>query len=515
MTQEIRLLVIGLDAAEQSLIQRWMDSGDLPTLADLRDRAVWGRTTNEPGLYTGAVWPSIFTGVSAGRHGCYYYRQIVNGTYSTAHFHPDDLKYPPFWKAISDAGRRVAIVDVPKSMLTEDLNGIQVVDWGLHDPSFPSVRCWPSALAEELTQRFGVDPVGQCDAADRSPAQYRELRDRLIARIDRKRSLIQHFLQQGNWDLFLAVFGDSHCAGHQFWHLHEPEDGQHEATGLGDPLKHIYMALDRAIGQIIDQVGPDTTVMVFTSHGIGPNNDANALLDEILRRLEGTPSSHWPKVTRSVRSLYRSFLPVDLRTRLRPLAAKAFSSVERIDDLSVAHDRQRRKCFMLPSNDNCGSIRVNLVGREPHGRVHPGAESDAFCASLAEDLREIVNLETGEPVVKEVLKTADHYSGDHLDDLPDMIVRYNRGSPIRRVHSSKIGNVEGDSPTCRTGDHRPEGLFFVSGPGLRPGHLKETISAMDLAPTMAGLLGLELPDVDGEPIVALLRDTSVANITDL
>jgi predicted AlkP superfamily phosphohydrolase/phosphomutase len=515
MTQETRLLAIGLDAAEQSLIRRWMDSGELPTLAGLRERAVWGRTTNEPGLYAGAVWPTIFTGVSAARHGCYYYRQICNGTYRTAHFHPDDLKYPPFWKAISDAGCRVAIVDVPKSMLTAGLNGIQVVDWGLHDPSLPSVRCWPPALAEELTRRFGVDPVGQCDAADRSPAQYQDLRDRLIARIDRKRSLIEHFLQQGGWDLFLAVFGDSHCAGHQFWHLHEPEDGQQEATGLGDPLKDIYIALDSAIGQLIDQVDSDTTVMVFTSHGFGPHYDATALLDEILRRLEGTPNIHWPKVTQSVRSIYRSFLPVDLRTRLRPLAAKVFDSVERIDDLSVAHDRQARKCFMLPSNDNCGNIRVNLVGREPQGRIRPGEEFDAFCASLARDLLEIVNLETGQPVVKEVLKTADHYSGNHLHDLPDIIVRYHRGSRIRRVHSTKIGNIEGESLSCRSGDHRPEGLFFVSGPGLRSDHLNQTISAMDLAPTMAALLGIELPDVDGEPIAALLPNTSEATITDV
>ena len=63
MTRETRLLAIGLDAAEQSLIRRWIDSGELPVLASLRDRAVCGRTTNEPGLYTGAVWPTIFTGV--------------------------------------------------------------------------------------------------------------------------------------------------------------------------------------------------------------------------------------------------------------------------------------------------------------------------------------------------------------------------------------------------------------------------------------------------------------------
>ena len=515
MTQKTRLLAIGLDAAEQSLIRRWMDSGDLPTLAGLRERSVWGYIINEPGLYSGAVWPSIFTGVSAGRHGSYYYRQIVNGTYRTAHFDPDDLKHPPFWKAISDSGLRVAVIDVPKSMLTAGLNGIQVVDWGLHDPSFPSVRCWPPPLAEEVTRRFGVDPVGQCDTADRSPAQYRDLRDRLIARIDRKRSLIEHFLQQGGWDLFLAVFGDSHCAGHQFWHLHAPEDGQHEATGLGDPLKDVYIALDSAIGRLLDQVDSDTTVIVFTSHGFGSPYNANALLNKVLRRLEGTPYIHWPEVTQPVRSAYRSFLPVDLRTRLRPLAAKVFNGVERIDDLSAARDRKGRRCFMLPSSDNCGNIRVNLVGREPQGCVRPGAEFDAFCTSLAADLMEIVNLETGQPVVKEVLKTADHYSGDHLDDLPDIIVRYHRESRIRRVHSTKIGTIEGESLSCRTGDHRPEGLFFARRPGLRPGHLNQAVSAMDLAPTIAALLGFELPDVDGEPIAALLYDASVANITDV
>jgi predicted AlkP superfamily phosphohydrolase/phosphomutase len=254
-------------------------------------------------------------------------------------------------------------------------------------------------------------------------------------------------------------------------------------------------------------VDADTTVMVFTSHGFGRHYGANPLLDEILRRLEGTPSLHWPNVMRPVRSLYRSLLPVDLRTRLRPLAAKVFDGVEQIDDLSVARDRQARKCFMLPSNDNCGNIRVNLVGREPKGRIRAGADFDAFFSALAEDLLEIVNLDTGQPVVKEVLKTADHYSGGHVDDLPDIIVRYNRDAEIRRIGSAKIGIIEGDSPSSRTGDHRPEGLFFVSGPGLSPGHLNEAVGAIDLAPTMASLLGLELPDADGNPMTALLRET--------
>lgn len=503
MKQKTKLLAIGLDAAEQSLLQRWMDSGDLPTLAGLREGSLWGYTTNEPGLYTGSVWPSIFTGVSAGRHGCYYYRQIVNGTYKTEIFRPDDLKHPPFWQALSDSGLRVAVIDVPKSAVCEGLNGIQVADWGLHDPNQPFVGCWPPALAEEVTRRFGRDPVGQCDAADRNPDQYRDLRDRLIARIERKRSLIEYFLSQGEWDLLLAVFGDSHCAGHQLWHLHEAAEAGLAASQLGDPLKDVYMALDKALGQLLDQVGPDTAVVVFTSHGFGTHYDANHLLDEALRRMEGAPRIHWPKVTRLTRSLYRSLLPVDLRTRLRPLTAKAIDTIEGIDDFSAVQDRQGRKCFMLPSNDNCGSIRVNLVGREPQGRIRPGVEYDDFFASLSADLLQIVNLETGGPVVREVLKTAEHFSGDRLDDLPDIIVRYHRDAPIERIRSPKIGDIEGESQASRTGDHRPEGLFFVRRTGLRPAPLNQAVSTTDLAPTMAALLGLELPDVDGRPISAL------------
>lgn len=503
--KKTKLLVIGLDAAEQSLIRRWIDSGDLPNLANLSEQSVQAPTTNEPGLYTGSVWPSIFTGVSAGRHGCYYYRQIVNGTYRTAHFRPDQLKHPPFWKAVSDAGRRVAVVDVPKSMLTEGINGIQVVDWGLHDPSYPRVQCWPPSLAQEITERFGVDPVGQCDAADRSPGQYRHLRDRLLVRVDRKRSMIQHLLRKENWDLFLTVFGDSHCAGHQFWHLHEPENGVHAKDGLEDLLRDVYVALDKAIGQLLKEVSSDTNVMVFTSHGFGSHCDANHLLDEVLRRLEGTPNSRWPRIMQPVRSFYRSTLPVDLRTRLRPLAGKMFEGVESIDDFSVARVRQGRKCFMLPSNDNCGNIRVNLVGREPRGQIRAGQEFDDFFSSLAEDLLQIVNIDTGQPVVKEVLKTAEHFCGDHIDDLPDIIVRYHRGSKIRRIHSAKIGDVEGDTRASRTGDHRPGGLLFVRGPCLGSGHLNAAVPAIGLAPTMAAMLGIELRSVDGVPVEALLR----------
>ena len=49
-------------------------------------------------------------------------------------------------------------------------------------------------------------------------------------------------------------------------------------------------------------------------------------------------------------------------------------------------DRARRKAFAVVHNDISGAIRINMVGREPKGKVKPGAELEAFCAQLTQDL---------------------------------------------------------------------------------------------------------------------------------
>ena len=124
---------------------------------------------------------------------------------------------------------------------------------------------------------------------------------------------------------------------------------------------------------------------------------------------------------------------------------------------------------------------------------------------MAADLKDIVNLETNQPVFKEILKTADHYTGERIDDLPDIVVRYNRDVPIRRVHSTKIGEMECQSQAARSGDHRPDSVFFARGPNLQPKQLDQPVSTMDLAATMSNWLDLALPNIDGEPIPDLIK----------
>jgi predicted AlkP superfamily phosphohydrolase/phosphomutase len=484
-------LFLGLDSMDRDLILQWANAGILPTFRSLFERAAFGSTQNPPGLFVGAVWPSFFTGTSPARHGRYCFEQLVTGTYGLRRFRSSDLKRAPFWSCLGNAGRRVAIVDVPKSPLTAHLNGIQLRDWGTHDPDPGFVfETWPPPLAAQLTSRFGSDPVGDCNRIDRTAVGLETFRRNLEARIRTKTAICRELLDRENWDLFLAVFAESHCVGHQCWVVHDQTHAFHDqslARALGDPLKDVYVALDAAVGELLDRASPDTFVFVLASHGMGPHYDGTFLLDEILQRLDPQPGA-W---MRGMAALGRRFRRALLR-RMRP-------GVPPPVQLPVAH----RRFFSIPNNDVYGGIRANLVGREPHGRVHPGKEYDALFRELHRKLLELVNPDTGQPVVRDVFRLADLYQGECVDDLPDFCVEWNREKPISCVSSPATGTIRREFRGVRSGDHKPDGFFWCLGPGIPAGRRIDAVPVMDFSATVAALLGVPLENVDGRPIPAV------------
>lgn len=520
MTSKSKILFIGIDAADKDLILLWAKAGLLPTFQSLFEKGAWGMTTNPIGLYVGAIWPSFATGVSAAQHGCYCYSQLSPGSYRTTQFSVFDLKGELFWDVLSRAGRKVAIIDVPRTPPSENLNGMQIVDWGTHDPDLPdTLYTWPKSLASEVEAKYGRDPIVYCNRIGRTAEALKEFRNNLVSRAEKKEELSSHFLAQGEWDLFLTVFAESHCVGHQCWNLHDPNHPRHNKAvvdAIGDPIKDVYIALDSAVGRLLEQVDPaETTVIVLASHGMGPHYDGTFLLDEILCRLEKVQT---PPMRREVAKVLNSSwekTPI-LREILKPLwnyiwkpLRKRLWKTDKPLRLALREpDTSQRKCFTLPNNDVYGGIRINLVGREPQGKIHPGAEYDAYCQELTQDLLALVNVNTGKPLVSKVLRTADFYQGEYLDHLPDLMVEWNREAPIASIYSPKTGNIEGTYNGVRTGDHKPDGLFFAMGPSIQPGKIEKPTSIMDFAPTIASLLDVPLPKVDGEPISAVLGKQS-------
>jgi predicted AlkP superfamily phosphohydrolase/phosphomutase len=290
----------------------------------------------------------------------------------------------------------------------------------------------------------------------------------------------------------MAVFSDPHCAGHQFWRTADPAHPNFDAEQarmLGNPLKDVYVALDAALGELIGATDANTGLIAFSDLGMGPHNSGTFLLRDIVRKLNAHARNRRAPGLDVLRWLWRR-MPRSARIRGRNI----LSPVVRDIDLET----RDRDYFAIRSNDDCGAIRINLEGREPAGRIRAGREYDELCETISRDLREIVNLETGEPLVSDVLRTDELFEGAHLADLPDLNVIWNRSAPVRKIHSRKIGVIEGRYEGPRSGDHRPRGFYLMRGPGIGCGS-SPPISAMDLAPTICAWLGVEL-DVDGSPL---------------
>jgi predicted AlkP superfamily phosphohydrolase/phosphomutase len=328
-----------------------------------------------------------------------------------------------------------------------------------------------------------------------------------VARAGQRTELVLDLLARDAWDLFAVVFSESHCAGHQLWHLRDPSHPRHDPelarTLGGDPMQDVYAAIDAGLGRILERVGPEAAVFVLASHGMGPHYDGTFLLGEILRRIrERSLSPARRGLGDGLARLWHA-TPVPLRRLLAPLQRRVRKPMGQAFPTALIEGSSI--FWEVPNNDVYGGIRINLAGREPRGVVARGPQLERVCAELAAELGALVNLETGRPLVKRVLRTAEHYAGEHLDALPDLMVEWDREFPIRRIHSPALGTIEGEFKGRRTGDHKPDGLLMAAGPGIRPGRLDANVSVMDIAPTLAARLGVALGDVDGAPIQSLLR----------
>jgi len=480
-----RVLVIGLDAADPGLVRGLAGADRLPNIASLLRERPGARVMNPDGFYVGAVWPTLFTGTSPGHHGRTWPGRFHPGTYQVRPFEPSDLGAEPFWNALDRVGRRVAVVDVPHTRADPDLGVTQVVEWGAHDAAV-GFQTSPSSLAGDLVARFGRHPVDGCDRYG-SQARYEQLARDLVHGVDRKAELTRFLLDQTDWDVFMVVFGESHCVGHQCWHLHDSHHPRHDAAVagvMGDPVVDVYERLDAALGHLLAGAAPDAEILVLLSHGMGPHYDGSSLFIDVLRRFEQAWDRQ-PSTWATTRDrLAHAWNRVARRVRLRPSKTWVLDG--------------SRQFFCAPNAGLCSAIRINVVGREPAGVVAPGEEYEELGSTLEAELLTLVNVETGKRAVRRVLRPAQMFDGPKVAQMPDLLVEWHQESPIRSLASPTVGRVEGEYRGHRTGDHRRDGLLLRRGPTVAR-HTGDVIDARDLAPATCAFLDAPLPAAPSRP----------------
>jgi predicted AlkP superfamily phosphohydrolase/phosphomutase len=493
------LVLLGFDAADPDLVERWAGEGKLPAMARLMEQGTWARTSGEDLLFEHGIWVSLLTGVSTSRHGFHFFWQPVPGTNALELKQGKDLGVAPFWAHLAGSGRTVLAMDPPDTEPVRGLPGMQVSGWATHSHYPPlTLAAEPPAAVNEVRRHFGArEQIGETIGS--SPAQDRKMLGRLVARAARKGACVRALLNRASYDVVVAVFTEAHTGAHQLWEYRRDTkgDGPRPDNGLGDALLRLYQAVDREIGAIVEALPPTANVFVVSSAGLLSHYPTEELAQSFCRELgyQAAPPAGPVKGRQTPTAILRRLIPDSLRnliSRFLPLTVQARLLSEKF---AASTDWARTTAYAPPGYYTSG-IRVNLRGREPEGIVRPGAEYDALLARLEEDFHALTNVETGAPVIERTVRSRTQFGDGLHPALPDLVVFWREHDrPLLRVRHPRAELRQTAHPFHRGSHHITEGFLVGAGPGIRRSGRMEDVNPLALAPTLLTLLGVPKPDV--------------------
>jgi predicted AlkP superfamily phosphohydrolase/phosphomutase len=494
MTQ--RTIVIGLDGGTFKVIDRLVAEGRMPALERLARDGVRG--TLESTIITNSfpAWTTCTTGVNPGKHGIYYALLRDRTRYGMKLMNSSDVKARRLWDLVNEAGLTAGVVNVPGTYPPQPLDGFMITD--MLTPSLESRLTEPDALKAEMLERLGdyiIDvPIGLGDR------DY--VRARLHKSIDLREELALWLLDRFEPDFFMCIFTELDRCQHRFWNDSDPE---HPLFEPGNPwqgvVDEIYERCDRALGRILDHVGPDTRVFVVSDHGFAGYRK-NVLINHwlieqgllVLKPEPARPSLVERAVGRVRRALKGTEPPRDGAS----YQSKWTNVTNSENDYLERVDWTRTRVYFAQH----GGLRINLAGREPHGIVTE-AEYEAVVAQIRREIVKLTFPGTDERIFDTVVTKEEAFSGPFLEDAPDVLVDGARRSRLRM----SIMPGHGLFVDAVHAGHDEIGIFYAVGPGVRRGAAVEGARLVDVTPTVLYQFGLPLTeDMDGRVLEEIFTD---------
>ncbi|NOX62945.1 MAG: hypothetical protein GXP42_13535 [Chloroflexi bacterium] len=470
-----KFLVIGLDGATWDVLRPWADEGALPALARVMEEGIWGPLESSMPPITAAAWASFMTGKWPSGHGVFdFFRgragrwRLVNGT---------DVDGATLWRTLSDGGRSVGVLNVPLTYPPEKVNGFIVA--GLLSPDRGETTHPAGFLAP---YRKALGPYRLTPSALYRPGQEDAFVADLQAVMEQQIRYALRLAQERPTDFFMVHFLATDIAQHALWRYMDASHPWHEprlAERYRDVVKGLFMRADEALGRLREILGEERVALVMSDHGFGPVrwtvNINMWFLEQGLMKLKG-----------GARSRGRGWLA---RGRVRDGLARRVARIWGRETLLGFEDVDWSRTVAY-SMGHLGQVYVNVRGREPEGTVSR-QDYERVREEVIEALHALRDPETGEKLVLEVLRAEDAGDGPYRWQGPDVFVTFKEASAYPMFASD--GRVVSERRHGNSGDHRREGMFAMAGPGVRRVGRMEGARIVDLAPTIAAMMGVRFP----------------------
>ena len=476
-----RVILIGLDGLMPEEIDRYQNR--VPEMKKLVREGFFSPAIPSAVTCTATNWPTIATGAWMGTHGCIGFNVHLPGMKigeTTPTFNSRLCQAEYFWHAAERQGKRSILINYPTAFPKLLKNGVVIGGDGLNSPTWAVRGNDFISSFQRKDKRLVLQPA---KGWKNVPSKWKVLHEGFVDLADQARF---------GWD----------------------------AMGMTDE------------GTVADKTSERRYVLVFrdgrkTKLALTRSRDAS----KPLAVLEGGQWSGWIEERFGKRKCMRQYKALDLSPD-----GKKISIFEEEGWLKLHQDRKTgnwdvdtkrtKACYA----GSAPAVWLNVKGREKHGCVASGAEYERLRQQIIDRLQQVRDPETGEQVfdvvarreafeplgawgerVPDVFCYAKPYylfwdpalgMTPRTTDLPDRSVQFFREKPevvplndIAPVNTNvgTLSAVHWHLPVPALSYASTRGTFILRGPGIKRGERIDRVNLVDVAATLAHVLGIDPP----------------------
>ena len=498
------LVVLVLDALNQPLLERMMAEGRLPAIAGLREAEGKIPLAGSAEYLESSVHTTLHTGLEVTEHGIYspFQWSAPDQRVRTR----DAFQAPQaIWDRLGLAGRRSLLIDPYDCVSPVDLLGDGVRGWQYTNRV--ALPPWSTgSIRRTLVRRFGRPRSADEIYGRPTPEELLRLREVLLDGPGRIADAADELLAREHYDFVWIDFASMHTAGHQFLDVdavaHTADMDPAELARLHIALEDAYVAGDRAIARVLDRLPAGADVIVAATSTMVEETDRADMLPAMLAAVFGEADEDDGEPGRLQLWRVRASVPRSVRTRIAGLIPDRIALDLTARMATAGMDWSRTRAFAVP-NDPGGGIRLNLRGREREGIVAP-EQAEELMQEVTAGLLSFADPD-GAPAIQDIKRIPElEPPGPATPTLPDLIVRW-RDRPaagVTAVHSPRFGTVRRRGiGSGRSGNHTGGAWAFLAPGESQLRDLGRPAKVVDVAATVAHLLGADATGLAGEPLL--------------
>ncbi|MEW5806753.1 MAG: alkaline phosphatase family protein [Acidobacteriota bacterium] len=310
---DVKLLIIGLDAADWQIIDPLMKSGKLPNLQRLVKNGVRATMRSIDPMMSPLLWTTIATGQTPDVHGIADFLAYDPSSQRKIPITSNFRKARALWNILSDFNRRSAFIAWWATFPAEDINGIMVTEllthsffqsagetkekpYGITDPpeyydeikgelhnlediTYHEVRRFIDITQEEFRegQSEARKPPQKDEDGGTLPVQHPvAFMIKALAATKNYHRVALDILDRGDFDLVSVYYEAIDMVGHRFQHCLPPQMkicSDEDFRKYSRAVTEFYIYQDKLIGELLRKIDRDTVVMVISDHGFRYGSD--------------------------------------------------------------------------------------------------------------------------------------------------------------------------------------------------------------------------------------------------